>query len=53
MSHRQHRQSNRHPKVSTRGERLLSKFGLRFRKVSLKRLERELCARRAQVERLA
>jgi hypothetical protein len=54
MSHGQHCQSNSHPKSSTRGERLLSKIGLRFRRVSLKRLERELYGRRsAQVERLA
>jgi hypothetical protein len=54
MSCGQHRQSNNHPKASTRGERWLSKVGLRVRKVSLRRLERELCGRRpSQAGRLA
>jgi hypothetical protein len=45
MSNGQHAQSNGHPKSSTRGERLLSKIGLKFRRVDLKRLERELCTK--------
>lgn len=42
MSAGQHRQANKHPKSSTRGERALQKIGVRVRKVGLRRLAKEL-----------
>lgn len=44
MSRGQHAQANKHGKHTTRGERWLSKLGVRPRTIGLRRLARELGA---------